>query len=104
MQRKQIEEQEKVIRDKQKDYERNKTEQALDQAIEDIENEKEAMDKQWNEQYSEANIVQMATQALNTGLINLNGEVVSLQDAMIQFENETGQGKLYTSPYVQKCA
>lgn len=102
--KKQIEEQEKVIRDKQKQYERDKTEQALDQAIEDIENEKEAMDKQWNEQYSEANIVQMATQALNTGLINLNGEVVSLQDAMIQFENETGQGKLYTSPYVQKCA
>lgn len=102
--KKQIEEQEKVIRDKQKDYERDKTEQALDQAIEDIENEKEAMDKQWNEQYSEANIVQMATQALNTGLINLNGEVVSLQDAMIAFENSTGQGKLYTSPYVQKCA
>ena len=102
--KKQIEEQEKVIRDKQKQYERDKTEQALDQAIEDIENEKDAMDKQWNEQYSEANIVQMATQALNTGLINLNGEVVSLQDAMIQFENETGQGKLYTSPYVQKCA
>ena len=102
--KKQIEEQEKVIRDKQKDYERDKTEQALDQAIEDIENEKEAMDKQWNEQYSEANIVQMATQALNTGLINLNGEVVSLQDAMIQFENETGQGKIIHSPCVQKCA
>lgn len=102
--KKQIEEQEKVIRDKQKQYERDKTEQALDQAIEDIENEKDAMDKQWNEQYSEANIVQMATQALNTGLINLNGEVVSLQDAMIAFENSTGQGKLYTSPYVQKCA
>ena len=102
--KKQIEEQEKVIRDKQKDYERDKTEQALDQAIEDIENEKEAMDKQWNEQYSEANIVQMATQALNTGLINLNGEVVSLQDAMIAFEDSTGQGKIIHSPYVQKCA
>ena len=99
--KKQIEEQEKVIRDKQKQYERDKTEQALDQAIEDIENEKQAMDKQWEEQYSEANIVQMATQALNTGLINLNGEVVSLQDAMIQFENESGRGLMATGNLIK---
>lgn len=99
----QIKAQEKVIADKQKDYNRDKIEQSIDDKIQEIEDEKDAMDKQWKEQYSDANLVQMANEALQTGIINLNGEVVSLSDAMIEFQNETGEGNKY-SPYVQKCA
>ena len=77
-----------VTQDKiDKDYENN-----ISSEIEKLEKEQDAILKSLEEQFSEVNISKMVANALATGVIEINGEVQTLQDALINSINDSVEG------------
>ena len=77
-----------VTQDKiDKDYEKN-----INSEIEKLEKEQEALLKSLEEQFSEVNIGKMVANALATGVIEINGEVQTLQDTLINSINDSAEG------------
>ena len=70
-----------------KDYENN-----IDSEIEKLEKEQDLLLKSLEEQFSEVNIGKMVVSALTTGIIEINGEVQTLQDTLINSINDSVEG------------
>ena len=70
-----------------KDYEGN-----IDSEIEKLEKEQDMLLKSLEEQFSEVNIGKMVANALTTGIIEINGEVQTLQDILINSINDSVEG------------
>jgi hypothetical protein len=69
------------------DYENN-----IDKEIERLEDQEETLLKNLEEKFSEENIGKMVAQAMSSGVIEINGEIKSLQDAMIESINSSAEG------------
>ena len=61
------------------DYEKN-----IDNEIEKIEKEKESSLDALEEQFKEVNIAKMVQEALSTGFVEINGEVITIQEAILE--------------------
>ena len=70
-----------------KDYEGN-----IDSEIEKLEKEQDMLLKSLEEQFSEVNIGKMVASALTTGIIEINGEVQTLQNILINSINDSVEG------------
>ena len=60
--------------------------------IDRLEEEQEKLLASLDEKFSETNIAQMVAQAMASGVININGELKTLQDALIQSVNDSAEG------------
>lgn len=69
------------------DYEKN-----IENEIDKLEQEQEKLLASLDEKFSETNIAKMVAQAMSTGFIEINGEVQTLQDALIQSINDSAEG------------
>lgn len=69
------------------DYENN-----IDDEINRLEEEQDKILASLDEKFSETNIAQMVAQAMASGVININGEVKTLQDVLIQSINDSAEG------------
>ena len=69
------------------DYESN-----IDVEIDRLEEEQEKLIASLDEKFSETNIAKMVSQAIASGFIEINGEVKTLQDALIQSINDSAEG------------
>lgn len=69
------------------DYEKN-----IEDEIDKLEQEQEKLLASLDEKFSETNIAKMVAQAMTTGFIEINGEVQTLQDALIQSINDSAEG------------
>jgi 4-hydroxy-3-methylbut-2-enyl diphosphate reductase IspH len=82
------EELEEMTQDKiDSDYENN-----IDKEIERLEDQEETLLKNLEEKFSEENVCKMVAQAMSSGVIEINGEIKSLQDAMIESINSSAEG------------
>ena len=70
-----------------KDYESN-----IDSEIEKLEKEQDAFLKSLEEQFSEMNIGEMVANALTSGIIEINGEVQTLQNVLLESINNSADG------------
>ena len=70
-----------------KDYESN-----IDSEIEKLEKEQDAFLKSLEEQFSEMNIGEMVANALTSGIIEINGEVQTLQNVLLDSINNSADG------------
>ena len=89
---KEIEEAEKelaeITQDKiDQDYESN-----IDKEIDKLEEEQDAILKALEEQFSEENIAKMVANAMTSGFIEVNGELQSIQDVLIDSINKSADG------------
>ena len=66
------------------DYEKN-----IDNEIEKIEQEKESLLGALEEQFSEVNIAKMVQSALTSGFVEINGEIKSIQEILIESINNS---------------
>ena len=64
----------------------------IDDEIDRLEEEQDKLIASLDEKFSETNIAKMVAQALSSGFIEINGEVKSLQDALIQSVNDSTEG------------
>ena len=79
---------EKLTEDKiREDYSNN-----IDKEIEKLEEEEQSILETLEEKFSDIKIAEMVQQALTTGFIELNGEVQSVQDVLINSINESAEG------------
>ena len=82
------EELEEMTQDKiDSDYENN-----IDKEIERLEDQEENLLKNLEEKFSEENIGKMVAQAMSSGFIEINGEIKSLQEAMIESIDNSAKG------------
>ena len=70
-----------------KDYENN-----IDSEIEKLEKEQDTFLKSLEEQFSEENIGKLVASALTNGFIEINGEVQTLQDVLVNSINDSVEG------------
>ena len=76
---------EKYTQDKiDSDYEKN-----IDNEIDRLEEEKESLLGALEEQFSETNIAKMVQSALTSGFVEINGEIKTLQDVLIESINNS---------------
>ena len=74
------------------DDEIDKIEEDTDKATESLESQAEEQIKALEDTWTDSKIAEMIEQALNTGLFtSLNGDVTSLEDAMIKFAEDSGE-------------
>lgn len=66
------------------DYEKN-----IDNEIEKIEQERDVLLKELEEQFSEVNIAKMVQSALTSGFVEINGEIKSIQEILIESINNS---------------
>ena len=79
---------EKLTEDKiREDYSNN-----IDKEIEKLEEEEQSILEALEEKFSDIKIAEMVQQALTSGFIELNGEVQSVQDVLINSINESAEG------------
>lgn len=69
------------------DYENN-----IDNEIDKLKEEQKNLIASLDEKFSETNIAKMVSQAIASGFIEINGEVKTLQDALIQSVNDSAEG------------
>ncbi len=69
------------------DYENN-----IDNEIDKLKEEQKNLIASLDEKFSEINIAKMVAQAISSGFIEINGEVKTLQDALIQSVNDSAEG------------
>ena len=69
------------------DYEKN-----IDNEIEKIEQERNVLLKELEEQFSEVNIAKMVQSVLTSGFVEINGEITSIQDLLMESINNTAEG------------
>ena len=74
------------------DDEIDKIEEDTDKATENLESQAEEQIKALEDTWTDSKIAEMIEQALNTGLFtSLNGNVTSLEEAMIKFAEDSGE-------------
>ena len=89
----QLAEQQKVIDDMVKQNEIDKNNALFDAEMERLEAEAEAAKEKLDEEFSEEKIYLIAQQALKDGVFkDVNGKIVSVQDAFLEFEDKFGDG------------
>ena len=89
----QLADQQKVIDDMVKQNEIDKNNALFDAEMERLEAEAEAAKEKLDEEFSEEKIYQIAQQALKDGVFkDVNGKIVSVQDAFLEFEDKFGDG------------
>ena len=71
---------------------RNDYESNIDSEIEKLEKEEESILEALEEKFSEVNIAKIVGEALTSGFIEINGEIQSVQDVLINNINETAEG------------
>ena len=64
----------------------------VDGEIEKLENEEKEILESLDEKFSEVNIAKMVQEALTSGFIEINGEMQSIQDVLIESINESAEG------------
>ena len=64
----------------------------IDSEIDKLEEEKESLIEVLDEKFSEVNIAKMVAEALASGFIEINGEVKTLQDALLENINNSAEG------------
>lgn len=79
---------EEITEDKIKDDYTNN----IDGEIEKLEDEEKTLLEALDEKFSETNIAKMVQEALTTGFIELNGEMQSIQDVLIESINQSAEG------------
>ena len=89
---KEIEEAQKKLEETTQDRIDSNYESNIDDEIDRLEEEQEKILTSLDEKFSETNIAQMVAQAMASGVININGEVKTLQDVLIQSINESAEG------------
>ena len=89
---KEIEEAQKKLEETTQDHIDSNYESNIDDEIDRLEEEQEKILASLDEKFSETNIAQMVAQAMASGVININGEVKTLQDVLIQSINESAEG------------
>ena len=89
---KEIEEAQKKLEETTQDRIDSNYENNIDDEIDRLEEEQEKILASLDEKFSETNIAQMVAQAMASGVININGEVKTLQDVLIQSINESAEG------------
>lgn len=106
---KELETQQEAINKMITDHERNQINDRFDQ-------EQELLDKQWEEKqkeldkkYSDENLIKMAQNAVLTGFYDLDGVLVNVKDAYIDFSNKFGEGayangKLLQTEFIDKLS
>lgn len=70
-----------------KNYENN-----IDNEIDKLEEEEEKLIEILDEKFSEENIAKMVAEAMASGVININGEIKTLQDALLDSINNSVEG------------
>lgn len=65
---------------------------SIDNEIDKLEEEEEKLIEILDEKFSEENIAKMVQQALTSGFIEINGEIKTLQDALLQSINDSAEG------------
>ena len=85
----QLEDAEKELADKTTDKIRDDFENNIDKEIESLENEQEKILKFLDEEFSEENVAKMVAEAMSNGFIEINGEVQTLQEAMLNSINDS---------------
>ena len=74
------------------DDEIDKIEEETDKSTESLKSQAEEQIKALEDTWTDSKIAEMIEQALNTGLFtSLNGDVTSLEDAMIKFAEDSGE-------------
>lgn len=86
---KEIEEAQKKLEETTQDRIDENYENNIDNEIDKLEEEKDSLLASLDEKFSETNIAKMVQQALASGFIEINGEMKSLQDALLQSINES---------------
>ena len=89
---KEIEEAQKKLEETTQDRIDDTYESNIDDEISRLEEEQEKLLASLDEKFSETNIAQMVAQAMASGVININGELKTLQDALIQSVNDSAEG------------
>ena len=89
---KEIEEAQKKLEETTQDRIDSNYENNIDDEIDKLEEEQEKILASLDEKFSETNIAQMVAQAMASGVININGEVKTLQDVLIQSINDSAEG------------
>lgn len=104
---KELESQQEAINKMITDHERNQINDRFDQ-------EQDLLDKQWEEKqkeldkkYSDENLIKMAQNAILNGFYDLDGVLVNVKDAYIDFSNKFGEGaysngKLLQTEFIDK--
>lgn len=86
---KEIEEAQKKLEETTQDRIDENYENNIDNEIDKLEEEEEKLIEILDEKFSEENIAKMVQQALASGFIEINGEIKTLQDALLQSINES---------------
>lgn len=89
---KEIEEAQKKLEETTQDRIDKNYESNIDDEINKLEEEQEKLLASLDEKFSETNIAKMVAQAISSGFIEINGEVKTLQDALIQSVNDSAEG------------
>ena len=71
---------------------RNDYENNIDKEIEKLEEEEQSVLEALDEKFSDIKIAEMVQQALTSGFLELNGEIQSVQDVLINSINESAEG------------
>ena len=89
---KEIEEAQKKLEETTQDRIDSDYENNIDDEIDKLKGEQENLIASLDEKFSETNIAKMVQTALQTGIIEIDGEVKSLQDALLQSINDSAEG------------
>ena len=87
-----IEEAQKELQETTQDKIDSDFEKNIDKEIERLENEQDDLINELNERFSETNIGKLVAESMKSGLIEINGEVKTLQDALLSAINDNKEG------------
>ena len=89
---KEIEEAQKKLEETTQERIDSEYESNIDDEIDKLKEEQENLIASLDDKFSETNIAKMVAQAISSGFIEINGEVKTLQDALIQSINDSAEG------------
>lgn len=89
---KEIEEAQKKLEETTQDRIDTMYESNIDDEITKLEEEQDRLLASLDEKFSETNIAKMVAEAMASGVIEINGEIKTLQDALIQSVNDSAEG------------
>ncbi len=87
-----IEEAQKELQETTQDKIDSDFEENIDKEIERLENEQDDLINELNERFSETNIGKLVAESMKSGMIEINGEVKTLQDALLGAINDGAEG------------
>ena len=87
-----IEEAQKELQETTQDKIDSDFEKNIDKEIERLEKEQDDLLNELDERFSETNIGKLVAESMKTGLVEINGEVKTLQDALLGSINDSAEG------------